>query len=143
MHINHSASSNCSSTFHCWLGLVFAQNPSDCSKVPDHSKLKAALTGAVKEGKGKNGGLGNQEWGTVVNRDGIVCAVVFTGPNRGRRMAGQSLDFGGKSEHSKRFQHRQLCTFVWERVRRGAAGQFSLQHRHRSESQHRLCGQPG
>src|ERR1051325_4995705 len=61
----------------------FAQNPQDCSKVPDYNKLKAALTSAVKEGKGANGGLGNQEWGSVVNRDGIVCAVVFTGPNRG------------------------------------------------------------
>ena len=42
---------------------VFAssQNPTDCSRVPDHSKLKAALSAAVKEGKGKNGGLGNQE----------------------------------------------------------------------------------
>jgi hypothetical protein len=50
----------------------FAQNPQDCSKVPDYNKLKAALTSAVKEGKGANGGLGNQEWGAVVNRDGIV-----------------------------------------------------------------------
>jgi hypothetical protein len=31
---------------------VFAQKPQDCSKVPDHNKLKAALTNAVKEGKG-------------------------------------------------------------------------------------------
>jgi len=69
-----------------------AQNPQDCSKVPDYNKLKAALTSAVKEGKGANGGLGNQEWGAVVNRDGIVCAVVFTGPNRG--------------EYRKCFQHR-------------------------------------
>src|SRR5437763_3421105 len=70
---------------------LFAQNPQDCSKVPDYNKLKAALTSAVKEGKGKNGGLGNQEWGTVVNRDGIVCAVVFTGPNRGAEWPGSRL----------------------------------------------------
>lgn len=56
----------------------FAQNPQDCSKVPDYNKLKGALASAVKEGKGANGGLGNQEWGAVVNRDGVVCAVVFT-----------------------------------------------------------------
>ncbi|MGA6982025.1 MAG: hypothetical protein WBZ11_10775, partial [Candidatus Sulfotelmatobacter sp.] len=43
--------------------LSLAQNPQDCSKVPDYNKLKAALTSAVKEGKGANGGLGNQEWG--------------------------------------------------------------------------------
>ena len=38
-----------------------SSNPQDCSKVPDHAKLKAALTAAVKEGKDANGGLGNQE----------------------------------------------------------------------------------
>src|SRR5256714_13406129 len=56
-------------------------NPQDCSKLPDHGKLKAALTAAVKEGQDANGGLGNQQRGTVVNRDGTLCAVVFTGPN--------------------------------------------------------------
>jgi hypothetical protein len=30
--------------------LAFSQNPADCSHVPDHSKLKAALSSAVKEG---------------------------------------------------------------------------------------------
>ena len=70
---------------------TFAQNPEDCSKVPDHNKLKEALTAAVKQGKGANGGLGNQEWGTVVNRDGIVCAVVFTGPNRGAEWPGSRI----------------------------------------------------
>src|SRR3954447_518670 len=71
--------------------VVSAQNPQDCSKVPDYQKLKAALTSAVKEGKGANGGLGNQEWGAVVNRDDIVCAVVFTGPNRGAEWPGSRL----------------------------------------------------
>ena len=70
---------------------AYAQNAQDCSKVPDYNKLKTALSSAVKEGKGANGGLGNQEWGTVVNRDGIVCAVVFTGPNRGAEWPGSRL----------------------------------------------------
>ena len=66
-------------------------NPYDCSKLPDHAKLKAALTAAVKEGKEANGGLGNQEWGTVVNRDRIVCAVVFTGPSRAAEWPGSRI----------------------------------------------------
>src|SRR5678816_4115304 len=70
---------------------AFAQNAGDCSKVPEYNKLKTALISAVKEGKGANGGLGNQEWGAVVNRDGIVCAVVFTGPNRGAEWPGSRL----------------------------------------------------
>ena len=71
--------------------VAVGQNPQDCSKVPDHNKLKSALTVAVREGKAANGGLGNQEWGTVVNRDGIVCAVVFTGPDRGAEWPGSRL----------------------------------------------------
>src|SRR4051812_18888928 len=54
----------------------------DCSALPDHGKLKQALTSVVKEGKEANTGLGNQMWAVVVNRDGIVCAVVFSGPDR-------------------------------------------------------------
>ena len=48
--------------------MAFAQkstdnpDPHDCSKLPDYSKLKTALTEAVKQGKEANGGLGNQEW---------------------------------------------------------------------------------
>jgi uncharacterized protein GlcG (DUF336 family) len=68
-----------------------ATNPYDCSTVPDHANLKAALTAAVKEGQDGNGGLGNQEWGTVVNRDGIVCAVVFTGPSRAAEWPGSRV----------------------------------------------------
>src|SRR5437868_13537684 len=63
----------------------------DCSKVPDHDKLKAALTEVIKQGKDANGGLGNQEWAAVVNRDGIVCAVVFSGPDRSKQWPGSRL----------------------------------------------------
>jgi uncharacterized protein GlcG (DUF336 family) len=83
--------------------LACAQNPQDCSRVPDYNRLKAALTSAVKEGKGVNGGLGNQEWGTVVNRDGIVCAVVFTGPNRGAEWPGSRLISAEKANTANAF----------------------------------------
>jgi uncharacterized protein GlcG (DUF336 family) len=61
---------------------------SDCSALPDHAKLKQALTQVVKEGKEANTGLGNQMWAAVVNRDGLVCAVVFSGPERGAQWPG-------------------------------------------------------
>jgi uncharacterized protein GlcG (DUF336 family) len=73
-----------------------AQSP-DCSKVPDHAKLKAALTAVVKEGQAANGGLGNQEWAATVNRDGIVCAVVFSGPDRSKQWPGSRLIAGEKA----------------------------------------------
>jgi uncharacterized protein GlcG (DUF336 family) len=80
-----------------------AQDPQDCSKLPDHAKLKSALTDAVKQGAGANSGLGNQEWGTVVNRDGIVCAIVFTGPNRAAEWPGSRLISAEKANTANAF----------------------------------------
>jgi uncharacterized protein GlcG (DUF336 family) len=68
-----------------------AKSSTDCSGLPDHAKLKAALQQVVKEGQAGNGGLGNQMWGAVVNKDGVVCAVVFTGPDRFAQWAGSRL----------------------------------------------------
>lgn len=89
--------------FLCQAAKVKAQDPQDCSKVPDHAKLKSALTDVVKQGAGANSGLGNQEWGTVVNRDGIVCAVVFTGPNRGAEWPGSRLISAEKANTANAF----------------------------------------
>ena len=47
--------------------------------------LHAALTTALKSvapQQAANGGLGNQMWATIVDQDGVVCAVTFTGTTR-------------------------------------------------------------
>jgi hypothetical protein len=47
--------------------------------------MYTALTTALKSAapnKAANGGLGNHMWGTIVDQDGVVCAVTFTGPVR-------------------------------------------------------------
>ena len=86
------------------LGLSsFAQKQADCSKLPDHGKLKAALTAAVKEGAGANSGLGNQEWAAIVNRDGLVCAIVFSGPNREAEWLGSRVIAAEKASTSNAF----------------------------------------
>lgn len=51
-----------------------------CKVLPSHAALRLALSSVVAGGD--NAGLGNNMWGTVVNRDGQVCAVVFTGTDR-------------------------------------------------------------
>jgi uncharacterized protein GlcG (DUF336 family) len=70
---------------------VRAQPRAGCGSLPDHGKLRAALQAAVKEGQDGNGGMGNQEWAAVVNRDGQVCAVVFSGPDRSAQWPGSRL----------------------------------------------------
>jgi uncharacterized protein GlcG (DUF336 family) len=45
-----------------------------------HNQLVAALKASVKPSGGpSNGGLDNNEWAAVVNRDGAVCAIAFSG----------------------------------------------------------------
>jgi uncharacterized protein GlcG (DUF336 family) len=51
----------------------------------------------VREGASKNGGLGNQEWAVVVNRDGIVCAIVFSGNTRGDQWPGSRVIAASKA----------------------------------------------
>lgn len=67
---------------------AIAQSKPDCGSLPDHSKLRNVLQSVIKEGATGNSGLGNQEWAVVVNRDGIVCAVVFSGNDRGQQWPG-------------------------------------------------------
>jgi len=50
-----------------------------CRLLPSWNDLKAALSTATAQ---PNGFLQNQMWGTIVDRDGVVCAVAFTGPSR-------------------------------------------------------------
>lgn len=59
--------------------IASAQDP-NCSGLPSYGALRTTLTNVVTTGG--NGGLGNNMWATVVNRDGQVCAVVFSGAVR-------------------------------------------------------------
>ena len=62
-----------------------------CGALPDHAKLRSTLQAVLKQGKEANTGMGNQEWVAVVNRDGVVCAVVFSGPDRGAQWPGSRV----------------------------------------------------
>ena len=67
---------------------VFAQKTPGCEQLPDRNQLRSVLQSVVKEGQQGNGGLGNQEWAVTVNREGIVCAVVFSGNTAGDQWPG-------------------------------------------------------
>jgi uncharacterized protein GlcG (DUF336 family) len=47
-----------------------------------YTKLKTAID-AIPTDAATNGGFGLEMWATIVDRDGFVCAVAFTGADRG------------------------------------------------------------
>ena len=74
-----------------------AQEKPNCSGLPDASTLKSAVQAVVKEGSSKNGGMGNQEWAVIVNRDGIGCDVVFSGTTRSEEWPGSRVIAASKA----------------------------------------------
>ncbi|HEX5236159.1 MAG TPA: heme-binding protein [Silvibacterium sp.] len=68
-----------------------AQAKPDCSGLPEAARLRSVVQDVVRGGSAKNGGLGNQEWAAVVNRDGVVCAIVFTGNTRADEWPGSRV----------------------------------------------------
>jgi len=60
----------------------------DCSALPGHHALKEALISAQKQ---SNGGFGLEMWGAMVDRDGQVCAIAFTGSDRGAQWPGSRM----------------------------------------------------
>ena len=81
-------------------------NSSDCRGLPSQSALKAALRAARNQA---NGGFNLDMWGTVVNRDGIVCAVAFTGNNRGDQWPGSRVISAQKANTGNAFSLRGLA----------------------------------
>jgi uncharacterized protein GlcG (DUF336 family) len=87
---------------------ALAQNSdarSACSDLPSHSQLKSALTTARMQ---SNGGFNLDMWGTVVNRDGVVCAVVFTGADRGAQWPGSRVISAQKANTANAFSLPKL-----------------------------------
>ena len=74
-----------------------AQAPAACSGLPNAETLRSALQSVVKEGAPKNGGMGNQEWAVIVNRDGVGCAVVFSGTTRSQEWPGSRVIAASKA----------------------------------------------
>lgn len=73
---------------------------SDCHQLPTYNEFKKALTEARKSA---NGGLNLDMWGTMVNRDGVVCAVAFTGTDRGDQWPGSRVISAQKANTANAF----------------------------------------
>jgi uncharacterized protein GlcG (DUF336 family) len=92
----------------------YAQAPGDngidvataCKGLPSHSQLKSALAAARAQ---MNGGFNLDMWGTLVNRDGVVCAVAYTGTNRGAQWPGSRAISAQKANTANAFSLPQLA----------------------------------
>jgi uncharacterized protein GlcG (DUF336 family) len=77
-----------------------------CNQLPSHDALRSALVAARMA---MNGGFNLDMWGTVVNRDGIVCAVAFTGSTRGDQWPGSRVISAQKANTANAFSLPRLA----------------------------------
>ncbi len=82
------------------VGVQPARADGPCADLPSHAQLAAAL--ATARGAA-NGGFNLDMWATVVNRDGIVCAVAFTGNDRGDQWPGSRVISAQKANTANAF----------------------------------------
>src|SRR5262245_31332309 len=85
-------------------GVARAAGP--CDDLPNYAALKAALVAARNQ---PNGGFDLDMWATVVNRDGVVCAVAFTGGNRGDQWPGSRVISAQKANTANAFSLPDLA----------------------------------
>jgi uncharacterized protein GlcG (DUF336 family) len=71
-----------------------------CAGLPSQSALQSALVAAVAA---ESSGLNNHMWATVVNRDGVVCAVAFSGSNRSAQWPGSRVVSAQKANTANAF----------------------------------------
>jgi uncharacterized protein GlcG (DUF336 family) len=81
-------------------GVAQATNNGACQYLPGHAQLKAALDSAVTD---ESSGFDLQMWATIVNRDGVVCAVAFSGANRGDQWPGSRVISAQKANTANAF----------------------------------------
>jgi uncharacterized protein GlcG (DUF336 family) len=87
----------------CTFGVIKAQGfpgSNGCGNLPGYAALKTALAAATST---EASGLNNQMWGTIVDRDGIVCAVAFSGVNRFAQWPGSRVISAQKANTANSF----------------------------------------
>ena len=77
-----------------------AERPDPCNGMPSQLALQGQLKLAQATA---NGGFGLNMWGTIVNRDGVVCAVAFTGADRGAQWPGSRVISAQKANTANAF----------------------------------------
>jgi uncharacterized protein GlcG (DUF336 family) len=81
-------------------GLSTTTIPTACTGLPGHDALRGALEQARAQ---SNGGFDLDMWAAVVNRDGIVCGVAFTGTDRASQWPGSRVIAAQKANTANAF----------------------------------------
>src|ERR1035438_4757224 len=71
-----------------------------CASLPKYAELKTALAAATMT---ESSGLNNQMWATIVDRDGIVCAIAFSGKSRDSQWPGSRVISAQKANTANAF----------------------------------------
>ncbi len=74
--------------------------------LPTHGEIKEALRSVAGE---ENGGFGLNMWATVVDRDGVVKAVAFSGSDRGDQWPGSRIISAQKANTANAFSLPELA----------------------------------
>jgi uncharacterized protein GlcG (DUF336 family) len=74
--------------------------PAFADEFPSHNELGKALKEVVREG---NGGFGLHMWATIVDRDGVVKKVAFSGDDRGDQWPGSRVISAQKANTANAF----------------------------------------
>jgi uncharacterized protein GlcG (DUF336 family) len=80
--------------------LAYAGSDNDCKNLPSYALLKEKLDAAVAA---EASGLNLHMWATLVDRDGIVCAVAFSGTDRGAQWPGSRVISAQKANTANSF----------------------------------------
>jgi uncharacterized protein GlcG (DUF336 family) len=83
-----------------WGSETLAIDGTSCEALPAHDALRDALVQARQD---ENGGFDLDMWGAIVNRDGVVCAVAFTGEDRGEQWPGSRVISAQKANAANAF----------------------------------------
>jgi len=105
--------------------LLLAQAGGGCGDLPSHADLRSALQTVVVQAGQPNGGLDNNMWATVVNRDGEVCAVVFSGSDRGAQWPGSRVISAQKASTANAFSLPQGSAGIFPGLALSTANLFS------------------
>lgn len=130
----------------CWTGIPGyaddGKGNDPCSGLPTQAALRTALKAARAQ---SNGGFNLDMWGTIVNRDGVVCAVAFTGTSRGDQWPGSRVISAQKANTANAFSLAGLALStanLYSAVQPGGS-LFGLQESNPVSTQVAYGGNPG